>query len=130
VAYLQFKAPTRPGGDTNSDLASGARASIRGGCCIRCVSRLLAWARLTSPGRGTRPPNAIPHERITRLLAEDVNWVATAATPEQAAELPGPGAPDVRREAVWTHSDEGREAPEAERKRQLAEHNRAWGLPS
>lgn len=54
------------------------------------------------------------------------NGLAAWQPPEQTKVMQGPGAPDLRRDAIRNDTDEGKAAMRQERDRQRQEYEAAW----
>lgn len=91
-------------------------------------NRALLFGGLAQPTRETLGVEVVVQAaHVLRALRADADYWRDAATPEQRAQIDGPGRADLRRGAIHDDSPEGQEAIRLEKERQIADYEQHWG---
>jgi hypothetical protein len=71
--------------------------------------------------------NQVDAPRLLDAFRDDIDWLGRMTSPEQRRVLEGPAAADLRRNAIWEGTVEGKAAMRQEKKRQREEYEAVWG---
>ncbi len=72
----------------------------------------------------------VPIGRVLDALRVDADWLAHAASPEQAAVLySGQATPSLEPTALWSGTPEGQAQERQEKQRAIQRYTELWGRP-